>query len=92
MSDTSHIERMQFQAACYESNAREAEYDAALERKRPFMLLRPKLFPDGNQWCALLGPNLQEGVCGFGNTPADAATAFDLAWLNQTLVKGGGDE
>jgi hypothetical protein len=67
-----------------------------LEKKRPFMLLRPKLYPDGDQWCALLGSNLQEGVCGFGNTPAEAATAFDLAWLNETLpkghTKGGGDE
>jgi hypothetical protein len=26
---------------------------------------------------------LQEGVAGFGDTPAKAATAFDLAWLNE---------
>lgn len=24
-----------------------------LEKKRPFMLLRPRIFPDGDQWCAL---------------------------------------
>jgi len=27
---------------------------------------------DGNQWCALRGPNLQEGESGFGSTPAAA--------------------
>jgi hypothetical protein len=27
---------------------------------------------DGNQWCALLGGNLQEGIAGFGDTPAEA--------------------
>jgi hypothetical protein len=35
-----------------------------------------KLFPDGDQWCALLGENLQEGVCGFGSTPIEALQAF----------------
>lgn len=27
---------------------------------------------DGNQWCALLGPDLQEGIAGFGDTPKKA--------------------
>lgn len=27
---------------------------------------------DGDQWCALLGPNLQEGTAGFGDTISDA--------------------
>jgi len=27
---------------------------------------------DGNQWCALRGPDLQEGESGFGSTPAAA--------------------
>ena len=30
------------------------------------------VFLDGDQWCALLGENLQEGLGGFGNTPAEA--------------------
>ena len=30
------------------------------------------VFLDGNQWCALVGENLQEGVAGFGDTPSDA--------------------
>ena len=56
-----------------------------LERKRPFMLLRPRMFPDGNQWCALYGDDIQAGVCGFGDTPEKAAHAFDLEWLNAKL-------
>lgn len=31
---------------------------------------------DGNAWCVLLGPNLQEGICGFGDTPHEAIMAF----------------
>lgn len=48
--------------------------------RRPFMLLHPKMFPDGNQWCALYGDNLQDGVAGFGDTPDAASWAFDKAW------------
>jgi hypothetical protein len=58
------------------------------ERQRPFMLLRPRMFPDGNQWCALYGDNLHEGVAGFGYTPAAAATQFDIEWLNARLAVG----
>jgi hypothetical protein len=48
-----------------------------------FSVLRPRLFKDGNSWCALLGENLQEGVCGFGPTPAKALTAFEIAMCNE---------
>ena len=27
---------------------------------------------DGNQWCALMGIDLQEGIAGFGDTPQEA--------------------
>jgi hypothetical protein len=71
------------------SDTSELDYSMHLERvateyqrRRPFMLLQPKMFPDGSQWCALYGDNLQEGVAGFGNTPADAAEDFDMQWLN----------
>ncbi|MCW0104448.1 hypothetical protein [Burkholderia pseudomallei] len=32
-------------------------------------------------WCALYGPNLMEGVCGFGDSPAEAMADFDKNWL-----------
>jgi len=47
----------------------------------PSVLYRPCLSPDGNQWCALYGKNLQEGVAGFGDSPADAMRDFDKNWL-----------
>lgn len=56
---------------------------AAGEMQRPSVLYRPALYPDGNKWCALYGANLQEGVAGFGDTPADAMRAFDAAWSNE---------
>lgn len=57
-------------------------------RMRPFMLLRPRIFPDGNQWCALYGENLQEGVCGFGCTPEIASQDFDKSWYSQKIMQG----
>lgn len=47
---------------------------------RPSAIMRPKLSIDGNQWCALYGDNLQDGVAGFGNSPADAVWDFDRNW------------
>lgn len=35
-----------------------------------------KPFKDGNQWCVLAGDNIQEGVCGFGDTIEDALIEF----------------
>jgi len=53
----------------------------AYEMQRPFILLKPPVFPDGDMWCALLGNDLQTGIAGFGETPSKAAYAFDEAWL-----------
>ena len=36
---------------------------------------------DGDQYCALLGVNLMEGVCGFGRTIDDAIKSFCEAWI-----------
>ena len=54
---------------------------AALEAKRPCVLWRPALSIDGNKWCALYGANLQDGVAGFGDSPAAAMTDFDRNWF-----------
>lgn len=54
----------------------------------PHTRMRPRIYPDGNQWCALYGENLQDGVAGFGNTPADACIDFDKNWGGQTLARG----
>lgn len=56
---------------------------AAWEMQRPSVLYRPTVAPDGLKWCALYGPHLMEGVCGFGDTPAEAMADFDKNWLQQ---------
>lgn len=64
----------------------------ATAQRDPHVLMRPRVFPDGNAWCALYGENVQEGVAGFGATPALACADFDRNWMNQRLpygVKGG---
>jgi hypothetical protein len=48
-----------------------------MEMVRPSVLFRPTVAPDGNKWCALYGPNLMEGVSGFGDTPDEAMRDFD---------------
>jgi len=47
--------------------------------QRPSVLYRPRISIDGNQWCVLYGDNLQDGIAGFGNTPALAMADFDKA-------------
>ena len=71
------------QAAIHIYNAAIAEQDRAWLAERPSYMLRPKLSLDGNQWCALYGDNLQDGVAGFGDTPDAACRQFDIRWLNE---------
>jgi len=56
---------------------------AAGEQARPSILLRPALYKDGDQWCALFGNDIQCGVCGFGDSPDKAYRAFDAAWFEK---------
>ena len=58
---------------------------ACEQHARPSAVYRPRLSIDGNQWCALYGENLQDGVAGFGDTPDAACAAFDDAWLNSNV-------
>lgn len=54
--------------------------EAAYEYSRPSVVFKPRLFKDGDQWCALLGSDMQQGVVGFGDTPAEAMRDFDINW------------
>jgi len=63
-----------------EQNAHCCMQDVAFEYVRPSVVRRPRVFPDGDQWCALLGEDLQSGVAGFGDTPEAACRAFDKKW------------
>ena len=55
----------------------------AYEMQRPSVLYRPSIQPDGGKWCALYGGDIQTGVCGFGDTPAEAMSDFDKNWLHE---------
>ena len=57
-----------------------SQFNTEIIRCLPHVLMRPRVFPDGNMWCALYGEDLQEGVAGFGKTPAMACHAFDHMW------------
>jgi hypothetical protein len=71
-------------AICHSASmVQESFQQVAYEQMRPAVIFKPRLFPDGNQWCALLGEDLQVGMCGFGDSPADAMYAFDKAWTTK---------
>lgn len=59
--------------------------NAAYEQQRPSTLFKPAISMDGNQWCALYGENLQDGLAGFGDTVAKAMDDFDKNWSAQSI-------
>jgi len=69
-------------------------FDRALgvisDHEKPSRQFKPKVFQDGNMWCALYGSNLQDGVCGFGKTPFDAVNDFDNVWMGWKKDERGG--
>lgn len=56
---------------------------AASIHESPSAIYRPTISMDGNKWCALYGDNLQDGVAGFGDSPAQAMADFDKHWLGK---------
>lgn len=42
-----------------------------------------KPYKDGNQWCILAGDNIQEGICGFGDTVDEALYQFLMEVLER---------
>lgn len=64
------------------------DYDeeAHAQAMRPSSCYKPKISMDGNQWCALFGSNLMEGVAGFGDTVKEAFEDFDREW-NERKIK-----
>lgn len=74
-----------FDVSHLKEHAQQALYQVSNEWQRPSVVFKPSLFADGTAWCALLGDDLQIGVSGFGDTPAEAMTAFDQAfWKGKT--------
>lgn len=60
--------------------ARMAIVEAAAFVAAPHTRMRPRLFRDGDAYCALYGENLMDGCAGFGKTPEEAMRNFDLNW------------
>ena len=65
-------------------DAAQEAMDAARQHSRPSAVYRPRIFPDGKSWCALLGPDIASGVVGFGGSPELACQDFDAAWIKKT--------
>lgn len=72
----------------YAAMAAESAREASAEQCRPSVLFRPSLSLDGDQWCALYGQDLQDGVAGFGDSPANAMNDFDRAWMQGRQQSG----
>lgn len=64
-----------------EQNIYETTLQTEYERQRPSVLLRPDLLLDGNQYCALYGKDLMNGIAGFGDTADAAMRDFDRNWV-----------
>jgi hypothetical protein len=47
----------------------------------PSAVRRPRLSMRGKVWTALLGPNLRDGIAGFGPTVEAALKDFDIQYL-----------
>ena len=64
----------------YAMMAAESIRAAAGEYERPSVIFRPRIYVDGDKWCALYGDDLESGVAGFGDSPAGAMLDFDACW------------
>lgn len=72
--------------------AAERHQQAADESMRPAVMFKPRVFMDGNQWCALYGDNLHDGCAGFGDSIAEAMKAFDAEWSTKLKPSNIGDK
>lgn len=53
------------------------------QEMKKFVMLKPKLFKDGDKWCVLLGDDLQSGIAGFGDSPYKAILDWDNAMVRE---------
>jgi hypothetical protein len=58
-------------------------FNEALYRENLAVILQLAPVKDGDHWVVLHGPNIQEGVAGFGKTPWAAMQAFHEAMLSE---------
>lgn len=84
MSDRSFIDQQDYVTASILQEAAVEQRERAHTLNLPHAIYRPQIFQDGNAWCALLGRDIAVGVVGWGDTPAEAMAAFDVAWTTKT--------
>lgn len=61
-------------------------YEAAEKLNSFAIAYRLVPFRDGDQWCVLLGDDLQSGIAGFGESPALAIRDFDRAMYTKSAI------
>lgn len=54
-----------------------AEVDRQTADVNFVMSFNPRIFMDGDQWCALVGNCIQDGVAGFGKTYLEAVLSLE---------------
>jgi hypothetical protein len=57
----------------------------------PAAQLRPKFGVVGSVWLVYIGPKLQRGASGLGQTPRDALEDFNLRFLEPLISRNGSE-
>jgi len=60
--------------------------------RSPAAQLRPKLGVVGSVWLAYIGPKLQRGASGLGQTPRDALEDFNLRFMEPLISRNGSEQ
>jgi hypothetical protein len=60
--------------------------------RSPAAQLRPKFGVVGNVWLAYIGPKLQRGASGLGQTPRDALEDFNLRFMEPLISRNGSEQ
>ena len=59
--------------------------------RSPAAQLSPKFGVVGSVWLAYLGPKLQRGASGLGQTPRDALEDFNLRFMEPLISRNGSE-
>ena len=60
--------------------------------RSPAAQLRPKLGVVCSVWLAYIGPKLQRGASGLGQTPRDALEDFNLRFMEPLISRNGSEQ
>ena len=79
MTDHELLQQESSRRSNWDDQIKQAQLSAAIEAQEMnlFVLLKPRIYLDGNQWCVAYGPNPHEGIYGFGDTIRKAIWNFN---------------